>query len=200
MKLNLWERALVNNPVRALLQHHLEARLLLSKGGRLEGKRVLEIGCGRGVGVEVIFKRFGAGHVTALDLDPAMIEQAKQRLSHIPADKLTLSVGDATAIKAPDAEFDAVFDFGIVHHIPDWQGAIREVARVLKPGGLFLFEEIAKKALDRWVTRTFLDHPTENRFSLKAFLAEMERQGIRPQGEVTTVWFGDIFIGVGRRT
>ena len=199
MKLNFWEWMLVNNPVRALIQRHFEGPLLLGKAGRLDGKRVLEIGCGRGVGIEVILRQFGAAHVTAIDLDPRMIERAKRRHTSVPGDQLTLLVGDASAIDAPDAAFDAVFDFGIVHHIQHWQGAVSEVARVLKPGGLFLFEEVTRAGLNRWIYRTFLEHPTENRFSPDEFVGELGRNAIQLEGGIKTLSFGDIFVGVGRR-
>ena len=58
------------------------------------------------------------------------------------------------AIHAADDTYDAVFDFGIIHHIPRWREALDEVARVLKPGGRFFFEEVLRDALDRrgeWV-------------------------------------------------
>lgn len=148
----------MNNPVRAMVQRHYEAGLMQKIGGRVSGERVLEIGCGRGVGTEIIFKRFGAREVHAFDVDPDMIALAQSRLSAFPSDRLRLFVGDAAAIEAEDGTFDAVFDFAIIHHIPDWKKAIREVARVLRPGGRF-FEEVTKQALDRWLYRTFLDHP-----------------------------------------
>ena len=44
---------------------------------------------------------------------------ARRRLSAYSEDRLTLTVGDAAAIEADDALFDAVLDFGIIHHIPD---------------------------------------------------------------------------------
>lgn len=113
MRLNFWERLLLNNPIQSVVQHHIEAPMLLRMGGRLDSKDVLEIGCGRGVGVEVIFKCFGARHVTAIDVDAAMIELAKKRLDAYPEAQLNLAVGDAAAIDAPDETFDAVFDFGI---------------------------------------------------------------------------------------
>jgi ubiquinone/menaquinone biosynthesis C-methylase UbiE len=199
MKLNFWERLLVNNPARALVQHHVEAPVLLRLGGRLDGKEVLEIGCGRGVGIEVILQRFGAGRVTAFDVDPRMIDLARKRFAAYPADQIRLSVGEATAINAPDHAFDAVFDFGIIHHVLHWQKAVAEVARVLKPGGLFFFEEVTKKALDRWVYRTFLDHPKENRFDVHDFVRELERRNINVGNQTTTILTSDVFAGVGRR-
>lgn len=199
MKLNAIEKALMNNPVRALIQRRHEARLFERMGGRLEGQRVLEIGCGRGVGTDIIFRRFGAREVQAFDLDPEMIALARRRLSAYPPERLRLFVGDATAIEAADASFDAVFDFGIIHHIPRWQTAVAEVSRVLRPGGRFFFEEVTRHALNRWFYRTFLEHPTENRFSAKEFVAELERQGIIV-GENSVEWFfGDFVTGVGRR-
>ena len=90
--------------------------------------------------------------------------------------RVQLSVADAAAIPAPDAAFDAVFDFGVIHHVPNWRAAVAEVRRVLRPGGRFFFEEVTRQALERWAYRTFLQHPTEDRFSGAEFVAELERQ------------------------
>ena len=60
MKLNAIERALMNNPLRAAHQHHREAAWFRRlAGGALSGQQVLEVGCGRGVGAEVILDRLG---------------------------------------------------------------------------------------------------------------------------------------------
>lgn len=199
MKLNRVEKALMNNPVRALVQRRYEAVLMERLGERIEGQRVLEIGCGRGVGTEIIFERFGAREVDAFDLDPDMIAQARRRLSAYSFDRLRLFVGDAAAIDAEDASYDAVFDFGIVHHVPDWQQAIKEISRVLRPGGRFFFEEVTKQALDRWFYRMFLDHPTTNRFTAEEFVTELECQAISV-GSNQVEWFlGDFVVGVGHR-
>lgn len=190
----------MNNPVRALLQRRYESVLMERLGGRVEGGRVLEIGCGRGIGTEIIFKRFGAKEVHAFDLDPDMVRKARRRLSSYAHDRLRLSVGDVEHIDARDASYDAVFDFGIVHHVPNWQHAIAEIARVLKPGGRFFFEEATSKALSRWFNRKLLVHPTENRFSANEFVTELERQRIAV-GRNSIEWlFGDFVTGVGRRT
>ena len=134
MKLNAIEKALMNNPVRSAVQRRYEGPILLSLGGPASGERVLEIGCGRGVGTQIILERFGADHVTAFDLDPDMVERARRRLAP-EGDRVEVEVGDAEHIDAPDGDFDAVFDFGIIHHILNWRAAVKEVARVLRPGG-----------------------------------------------------------------
>ena len=199
MKLNRLEKALVNHPVRGLLQRKYEAPLLERLGGRVEGLRVLEVGCGPGVGTEIIFRHFGAREVHAFDLDPEMVEQARRRLSAYSAGRLKLSVGDVTAIEAADESYDAVFDFAVIHHVPEWQDAVAEIYRVLRPGGRFFFEEVTSHALRRWFYRRFLEHPTENRFTGSEFVAELEAQGIAVGGRVVERFFGDFVIGVGRR-
>jgi ubiquinone/menaquinone biosynthesis C-methylase UbiE len=201
MKLNPVEKALMNNPLRAVLQRRYEATLLERLGGLIEGKRVLEIGCGRGVGTEIIFERFGADQVHAFDLDPDMINQARNRLFRYDSSRLKLYVGDAATIDEANASFDAVFDFAIIHHIPNWKDAISEVARVLKPGGRFYFEEVTSHALGRWLYRAFLDHPqSQHWFNKDKFIAELERNDIVVGNKLVERFFGDFIFGVGRRT
>lgn len=200
MKLNQIEKALMNNPARAALQRRYEARLLERLGGRIQGQRALEIGCGRGVGTEIIFERFGASEVHAFDLDPDMVNQARKRLYRYDFSRLTLYVSDAAAINESDASFDAVFDFAIIHHIPNWKDAVSEVARVLRPGGKFYFEEVTSHALGRWFYRRFLEHPqSQHWFNRDQFIAELERNGIAV-GNIVERFFGDFIIGVGRRS
>ena len=201
MKLNTVEKALMNNPVRATLLRRYEAALLQRLGGGLKRKRVLEIGCGRGVGTEIIFERFGASEVHAFDVDPDMIDHARIRLARYTPNRLKLYVGDAAAIDEPDASFDAVFDFAIIYHIPNWKEAVAEVARVLRPGGKFYIEEVTSHALDRWFYRTFLEHPQSQHWLNKdKFVAELERNGIIVGENVVERFFGDFVIGVGQRT
>jgi ubiquinone/menaquinone biosynthesis C-methylase UbiE len=147
MLLNRFEYHFMNNPVRAAVQRHVEARRLLRMGGPVRGGRALEIGCGRGVGAGIVLDQFGAGSVEAFDLDQRMVRLARKRLAR-RGRRACVWTGDASAIPAPDETYDAVFDFGIVHHIPQWRDALAEVWRVLKPGGRFYAEEVLHDFLD----------------------------------------------------
>ncbi|HEY2461976.1 MAG TPA: class I SAM-dependent methyltransferase [Candidatus Acidoferrum sp.] len=199
MRLNTVEKMLLNNPARRMVQQFYEAPLLLRLAGRLDGKSVLEIGCGQGFGMEIILQRFGAAKVSGIDLDPQMVARAKNRISPF-ADRATVSVGDATSIQAPDQSFDAVFDFGVIHHVPIWQDAILEIKRVLKPGGIFVFEEVSKQALERWTYRFLFDHPKENRFTQQDFATALETHGMAVGGDkLVSFLFGDFFAGIARR-
>ena len=135
MKLNLVEKLLVNNPARALVQRHYEGPLLRKLGGRLDGARVLDVGCGRGVGMQILLEQFGAGQVYGLDLDPLQIRRAQQRFASTSENRVVLAVGSVDNLPFPDEYFDAVFDFGMLHHVVDWQAGVAEIQRVLKPSG-----------------------------------------------------------------
>jgi len=179
MLLNRIEYALMNNPVRAAIQRHFEARRLLRLGGAMNGGRALEVGCGRGVGIELVLRVFGADSVDAFDLDPRMVAQARARLSAYGS-WVRVWVGDASAISVPDATYDAVFDFGIIHHVPEWRRALAEVHRVLKPGGRFYAEEVLRRFIVHPITRRLLEHPQSDRFDAAGFGREIEASGLDP--------------------
>ena len=188
----------MNNPARAALQRHYEASILSRLGGDIRGRRALEIGCGRGVGAEIVVERFGADHVDAFDLDPDMVRRARLRLARF-RDRVHVWMGSATRIAARDGTYEAVFDFGIIHHIPDWRTAVAEVRRVLKPGGRFYFEEVTRHALERWTYKTFFEHPEHDRFSAEDFIAELEARGLHVGDRCQTRFFGDFVLGVAVR-
>ena len=176
MLLNRIEKAMMNNPVRSLVQRLYETRKLTKMGGRVEGQHCLEVGCGRGVGAELVLDRFGAASVDAFDLDPNMVELARERVLR-RGDRVRIWQGSVTAIDAPDATYDAVFDFGIIHHVPRWRDALGEVYRVLKPGGRFFAEEVLRKFILHPVWRRMLDHPLDDRFDREQFVSALERAG-----------------------
>lgn len=197
MRMNRMETVLVNSAPRRWLQRALEAPILLRLGGRMAGGTALEIGCGQGAGIEVVLDRFGADRVVGIDLDETMIARARRRLAG--RNDVEVRVGDAAAIDLADASVDAVFDFGIVHHVPDWRAAIGEVARVLRPGGHLYYSEVTKHALDRPSYRLLFDHPDHDRFTADGFVAALEERGLRVDGRQRTYVWGDYILGVAER-
>lgn len=199
MKMNQLEKLAMNNPVRLMIQRHFELPLLEQLGGRLDGMNVLEVGCGRGVGTEMIIERLGAAKVHAIDLDESMIKSARKRLGRFTPDQLELALGDVTNIDAADQAYDVVFNFAAIHHVPCWQNAITEISRVLKPGGRFFFQEVTAQWIHRWPYSVLFEHPKENRFSAEEFIAEVERQSITMADNWVLRGNGDFVFGVGHR-
>jgi len=177
MRLNRVEFALMNNPIRAAVQRRVEAKRLLEMGGAMRGGTALEIGCGRGVGVEIILDLFGAEHVDAFDLDSRMVTRARRRLRS-RGEQIRIWTGDATTVPADDSSYDAVFDFGIIHHIPSWRTAVAEVGRVLRPGGRFYAEEVFGRFITRRSVQRLLRHPEHDRFSHDQFCATLTEAGL----------------------
>ena len=170
----------MNNPIRAFAQRHFEARRLLKLGGELHGGTALEVGCGRGVGIEIILRAFRADRVDAFDLDQRMANLARRRCAR-QGETVSIWIGDACAIPKPDACYDAVFDFGIVHHIPDWRLAVSEIHRVLKPHGRFYAEEAFARLINGFPWRHVAKHPKEDRFDAVGFAETLTNVGFEVQ-------------------
>jgi ubiquinone/menaquinone biosynthesis C-methylase UbiE len=108
--------------------------------GQLQGRRVLEYGCGKG---DFAFWLLGQGaSVCGIDVSDFNIKQCQDRASsrNYDPEQCTFMVMDAHQLKFPDNSFDLVVGNGILHHL-DLSLAMQEVTRVLKPGGKALFQE-----------------------------------------------------------
>ena len=103
------------------------------------------------------FDLFGAARVAAIDLDPTMVARAQRRLKAY-GDRVSVASGDVTSLAYPDGEFDAVFNFAVLHHVPDWRQAVGEIVRVLATGGRF-FSQDHDVAYHDWVSRHLFRHP-----------------------------------------
>lgn len=177
MKLNRLEKTLVSHPFRFWVQQKVEAPLLMSMFDTRPEQidSALEIGCGYGEGIAMIQDKFAPRAVTAIDLDSEQVARVQQRY-HQDA-RVEVRVGDATSLEVGQDSFDLVCNFAVFHHIPDWQAAVAEVFRVLKPGGHFLLEDLYRAAICNPVSKRLFVHPQENRFDHGQLLAELEYQG-----------------------
>lgn len=95
--------------------------------------RVLDVACGPGIVACAAAAQ--AGHVTGLDLTPAMIEQAKARQAREGLANIAWQVGDATRLPFADGSFDVALTRYSFHHLPAPIAALREMQRVVAPGG-----------------------------------------------------------------
>jgi ubiquinone/menaquinone biosynthesis C-methylase UbiE len=163
MKLNWAELLVVNNPSR-VFQQRFEIRWMKRHMPLAPGGVFLEVGCGRGAGAGIIAEEFSPGRLFAMDLDPKMIKRAFRYLGPEMRPGISFFSADALNLPHPDGVFDAVFGFGVLHHVPDWQSALDEIHRVLKPGGIYFLEELYPTLYQNFITRHILLHPTENRF------------------------------------
>ena len=104
------------------------------------GGSVLEIGCGTGRNLIVAARAWPDAHFFGIDISEAMLETARAKVAKAGlSDRITLAQGDATAFDAQalfgQPAFDRVFQSYTLSMIPDWQGAIREAAAKIAPGG-----------------------------------------------------------------
>jgi len=180
MLLNRFERLVVNQPLRPWLQRWIEAPLLRRLGGRLDGMQVLELGCGQGEGQRILRRDFGAAAVHGCDLDPRQLGRARARLA--PNSLMSWTHANAQQLPYASLAFDAVVSFNALHHVPDWQTALAEAKRVLRPGGRLLLLETLRGFIQAPPMRQLMQHPRENRFDAGQLCSELDRLGFQLDG------------------
>ncbi|HYB37983.1 MAG TPA: class I SAM-dependent methyltransferase [Mycobacterium sp.] len=109
----------------------------------LDGKRVLEVSCGHGGGASYLVRTLHPASYTGLDLNPAGIDFCRKTYN-LPG--LDFVRGDAENLLFPDQSFDAVLNIEASQFYPRFPRFLREVARVLRPGGHFLYADLRPRA------------------------------------------------------
>jgi ubiquinone/menaquinone biosynthesis C-methylase UbiE len=140
MKLTHFEKWLLDRPQR--VRHTEQRALALFEHVNLPPQpRCLEIGCGQGIVTRLLVEHFAA-RVVATDFDPGQLALAQESLADLE-ESVEFRVVDARKMPFDDAQFDGVFSFGVLHHIlGGWRQVVSEIARVLKPGGWFVFTDL----------------------------------------------------------
>ena len=105
-----------------------------TQGLSLSGE-VLEIGSGSGAMAAQLLRKSPELRLVATDYDPAMVAKAQRRLATF-GERAQVKRVDATALPFADCRFDAVLSFAMLHHVVDWERAVAEAVRVIRPGGL----------------------------------------------------------------
>ncbi len=133
-------------------------------GVTLQGRRVLDIGCGVG-GVDfLLLERYGAAHVTGIDVEAHLVERARAGGERRGlGERLDLRVVPAGPLPFDEAQFDVVFTKDSIIHVSDKLALFREVHRVLRPAGLFVgsdwlgAEQPPSPAMREWLVAVHLD-------------------------------------------
>lgn len=115
-----------------------------------QGRDLLDIGCGTGANLPMLAREVGVkGSVTALDYSPLALQFAAHELNHLPEEskRITLLRGDATRLPFADNSFDLVTMLDVLEHVEDDLAAVREISRVLRPGGAFVLSVPAYQKL-----------------------------------------------------
>lgn len=118
------------------------------------GKRVLDIGCAGGFMAEALDDR--GADVTGIDPAEQAIAVARNHAAEHDR-QIVYDVGVGEALPYADADFDAAVCVDVLEHVSDLTQVLAEVARVLRPGGLFLFDTINRTLLARLATITMAE-------------------------------------------
>jgi ubiquinone/menaquinone biosynthesis C-methylase UbiE len=118
---------------------HIQLYHRIATQADLRGKRVLEVGCGHGGAASYIMRTLRPASYTGLDLNRAAIAYCRKRHNLLGVDFVH---GDAEKLPFPDRSFDAVINVESSAAYPHFSRFLAEVARVLRPGGHFLYTDL----------------------------------------------------------
>lgn len=142
-------------------------------------KKILEIGCGNGIGTQLILEFFKPSEFIATEFDERLVEIAKMKNQE---SNVIVEADNAADLRFTDNEFDAVIGLSVFHHIPNWKDCVDELHRVTKPNGLLIINELSIETFETpfgRIARRFVSHPYESMLRKSEFLEYIEQQGFK---------------------
>jgi ubiquinone/menaquinone biosynthesis C-methylase UbiE len=142
--------------------------------GSTAGRDVLDVGCGQGIDV-IRYARAGA-RVKGIDLTPRHVELTRMHLDALGM-SAEVALADAEALPFEDRSFDRVSSNGVLHHTPGIDSALREIRRVLKPGG-----EARVLVYNRWSFHYWLFQVWHQGIRNRQLFEERSMEGVLSRG------------------
>ena len=137
----------------------------------------IEVGSGSGAMAGALLDRYPGLQLTATDYDPDMVLAAARRLGQY-GERALVAHADASALSFADDTFDVALSFLMLHHVGNWEEALRELTRVVKPGGRVIGCDMAYNRFLDWSERTF-GSGDERLISLDEFAREANQLVLR---------------------
>jgi SAM-dependent methyltransferase len=131
--------AVVELPEHCLNRNSVKLVLEMIGDCPITGRRVLDVGCGRGGTVDILTRFFEPTSIVGMDLSPVAIAFCRRAHRH---PRVRFEVGDAENLPFPEGSFDAVTNVESSHGYPNIFAFYTQVHRVLVPGGVFLYADV----------------------------------------------------------
>ena len=151
---------------------------MLEQSGITGESRVLEVACGNGNAAIWLAQQTGC-EVVGIDLSGSYIDNAKSKASNFPSLRVSFHKESATNLPFEDGSFTHAWSQGALYHIPELKQALTEAHRVLKTGGIFLFDDLITPAEEvsettrKYVYDRLLFKPTFNSQTYAETLTEI---------------------------
>lgn len=154
--------------------------------GLKDGERILDLGCGEGRHTHAMFAAANC-HAVGVDLGYADVHKTRQAfwdaygVPPVEDQQWSVSVADALRLPFPDGSFDKVICSEVLEHIPDYEAALDEVFRILKPGGVFA-ASVPREGPEKICWALSEDYHNEpgghvRIFTANGFKADIEKRG-----------------------
>jgi SAM-dependent methyltransferase len=163
--------------------------------------RLMDVGCGQGAAFSLLQAHFQPSEILAVDVDARLLGRARSAAaaSNMP---VTVLQANAAQLPLPDAHVDVVFCHQLIHHVAQQEAVLRELHRVLAPGGVLLMSESCKVFIDSWPVRWFFRHPPGVQKTAEGYMELVRAAGFTfdaTRVQTYTPWWSLPDLGISRR-
>lgn len=158
---------------------YLDLPLLLKWAHVPRGASILEVGCGSGKLSRYLTKTLKCKRFVGIDLDPKKVARAESQNEY--STRMIFQVANANKLPFEDNSFDAIIETDLLHHLPDWRKAMREIHRVLKPNGKFIARDLSIESFTfpgiGLVLQNVFTHPYHHMYDQVEFFTYLRKNG-----------------------